>query len=105
VASVAAAPGRGRRWSALVRRAALERQVHEPLDERAIRHARVPRRVGEVLAVGDLRVRVRFEHVELAGAVEPEVDAGVARQLERPIHAPAEVLDLQLKGCQFHAAF
>ncbi len=51
-------------------------------------------RFREVLTVGELRIWVRFEHVDLAVAIEPQVDPRVAAEIERAIDALADPLDL-----------
>src|SRR5262245_60020207 len=74
--------------------AALQGEIHDPLHEAVVRDARLLGRLGEVLPVGELRVRVGLEDVDLALGIEPQVDARVAAQLEHAIDALAEVLDL-----------
>src|SRR5690606_1868372 len=66
----------------------------DALDEPGVRDVDHVGGAGEVLAVGELRVGVRLEHVELAGDVEAQVDAGVAAQLEHAVDAPRDVLDV-----------
>ena len=51
-------------------------------------------RRGEVLALGDLGIRVGFEHPRrVPSVVQPQIDARVAAQLERAVRALAQVLD------------
>ena len=80
----AAARGRRRRQAiALPLRPPRQAGRQDPLQQRLVADAGLVGRLREVLAVGDLRVRVGLEHADAAVVVEPQVDARVAAQLER----------------------
>ena len=70
-----------------------EAEVQDALEELRVGDARGAGRGGEVLALGDVGVRVRLEEVERAVLGEAVVDARVAVELEDAEDAPAGALD------------
>ncbi len=46
-------------------------QIHDPLQQRLVADADLVGRRGEVLALGDLRVRIGFQHPDISVRIEP----------------------------------
>src|ERR1700683_1278585 len=63
-----------------------------PLEQRRVGQAHVDGRLREVLGPRDLGIRVRLEDEDAALGVEPEIDASVAAEIERLVHAARDVL-------------
>ena len=82
----------GRSGEVLALRAPRQARRQDLLQQRLVGDAGVVRRLGEVLAVGELRIRVRLEHVDAAVGVEPQIDARVAGEIERAVDAAADLL-------------
>jgi len=59
-------------------RTPLEAMVDDALEQGLVRDAPVLGRLGEVLAVGQLRVWIGLEYVDASIGVHPQVDARVA---------------------------
>src|SRR4051812_30520647 len=68
-------------------------EVDDALDERVVGESGRLRRRREILTLRNLRIRIGLDHPRTPFGVEPQVDARIGAQLQRPERALADVLD------------